>query len=643
MSKWGIVDKSLEGRAAVYFPHHHEVPRDPGVNRRYRAAMHVTPRMETRDRIRAKCKEDFLYYLMSFVNIFQAKGDPKPVPFIPYDFQIECFTVLWKCMHDGQEDCRLNKPRDMGATWMILCLFEHTWHWMSQRHLLLGSRREAELDGAAFGSVASPSTTTSPAGEWSKLLTKLDFIHMHQPKWIWPRGYVPRKQPYRTKLRIVNPATGSLIVGESANRDFGRSGRYYAVGFDEHAHTERAYEIIASCSQTSDCHLWWSSPAGPGTAFAMLGRSQIRQIQLKWWMHPLHAREMTLNESLGDKGRSSPWLVKEMNRIGNDPVLANSEIWANESYVSGSYYIQALFDLLLGPAGSKDDEVPTFRGTVRPPTHRGELDVRIDTTGPWPTNWLPQPEGQWQLWLNFDSEGRPPSDDRYIMGVDVATGTVDAYGRGSSNSTIAVISEYSRAKVATYATHGLVPHKFAAVVAAAARWFSGMDRHAYIIWDAGGPGGTMGDTIVGDYGMSDNVYLRPASRGTRGPMPGYVRPGNNEEARKPWGSHERMLWEREYTERCYDTVVEMQSYHHNPNGGPPVHIGSSMIGRRAGAADPSGARENHGDRMVATILACIELAKRKNQPKQPERIVPFGSVLHMRQLQQKRDLKRMLI
>lgn len=572
--------------------------------------------------LRKMCAEDLLFYLHSFVWIFQAKDDPKPVPFNLYDFQIECMTLMWKCMHDGQEDLRLKKPRDMGATWMVLCLFEHAWHFMPNIHLLLGSHRENEVDGTA-----GDASGATPVGEWSKLLPKIDFIHLHQPRWLLPNGYTPRQEPFRTRMKIANPELGSIFAGESASPKFGRSARYYAIGFDEHAHTDQAYQIIGSCSSTSDCHLWWSSPAGPSTAFAMLGRSDIKQIELDWWMHPLHAKGMTYNPALGDRGRSSPWFVKRMKGIGNDPTLANNEIWADETQSSGGYYHRELFDMMLGVGDKK--------GTVRNPSYRGELDFQVGENGPWPTRWIDQQNGRWQLWLHLDEEGRPPRDERYILGIDVAQGSVDAQGRGATNSTIEVIGQFSRQKVAEYAGHGMPAHRFAQLVLASARWFAGTERHGYMIWDAGGPGDVLGSIIVDDNGITENVYFRISKTDK---MPGHIKGGRSETAAQPWGQHVKMLWEGSYIEVSRDTVEEMQHYNSNPAGGAPVHGASKMTD------DPSGARENHGDRTTGTVLACIELKKRLDEgPTRKEDAPPFGSILHMRQLDRRRRLEAVRI
>ncbi len=617
---WGIIDKTLEGRQQVYFPHWYRqrCPTEGDTNLRYRQHKFATSSSRERKLLWKMCKEDFLFYLYTFVWLFKAKENPGPKPFNAYPFQVECFTMMWKCMHDGQEDMRMKKPRDVGATWMVMTLFDHAWHFMPNVHLLVGSRKEDEIDGTS-----KSAGETSKAGQWSKLLPKIDFIHLHQPKWMLPDGYRPRTPPFRSNLNIVNPDNGSLITGESANAKFGRSGRYYAIGFDEHAHTEQAHKIIGACSQTSDCHFWWSSPDGPSTAFAMLGRSKIQQINLNWWMHPLHAEEMTFDPVKGDRSRTSPWFVKEMNRIGNDPVLANNEIWADESQSSGSYFHRTVFDTLLG--------VGDEPGTVCDPVSVGEIDFTLTSDGPQPSRWLDQESGNWKLWLNLDHNGEPPHDERYILGIDVAAGTTDAMGRGASNSTIEVIGTHSRKKVAEYATHGMPAHKFAELCLAAARWFSGSEHYGYMIWDAGGQmGGAMASVIVEDNGIRHNIYWRTSGTSF---LPGYIQPGSSVSG-GIWGDFVKIICSGQYTETSRVMVEdEMRHYYANPNGGAPVHASSKST------EDPSGARANHGDRTTATVLATIELKKRMDEsPSREKDEPPFGSWLHSEKLRKKRDL-----
>lgn len=635
MSRWGIVNQSLEGRQRVYFPHW-TAGTCPGHGvsavdlRRWREKCFYAKDRRSRERLRKMCAEDLLFYLTTFVSIYQGKGrlgKPRPVPFLPYEFQAETLTVLWKCMHDDQEDVRIKKNRQMGGTYMVVAIIEHAWHFMPDLRFLLGSRKQEALDGSMRGA--------EKGGEWDKLLPKIDYVHLHEPNWLLPNGYVPRREPYRKSMRIINPENHSIIEAESANPNWGRGGVYYAMAFDEHAHTDVGREVVSSSSQASECHIWFSSPNGPSTAFAMLGRTDIRQVDLNWWYHPDYARDMTWDPAEGDRSRKSPWLMRELGRIGHDAMLANNEIWADETQSAGCFYTEA-FDVILGTGGHEP--------TVRAPTLVGEIDFEVGEQGPIPTRWVDQDGGRWKLWCHLDEKGDPPGDERYILGVDVAAGSRDELtGRGMSNSTIAVLGETSRSKVAEYATHGVPPHRFAEIVVAAARWFRGCEQHGYIIWDARGPGAQLGDVIVQEYGVTDNIYYHQMERRTstgskvRVPTPGWQVPGSRPHALAVWGAHVRMLWKGEYLERSIETVEEMRHFNHNPSGGAPIHSASRT------EVDPSGARENHGDRTTATVIACLELKERQSRPERPEEMPAYGSLQHARRLKERRTVASQLI
>src|SRR3972149_4169471 len=133
MSRWGLIDSDLENRQKLYFRHYfnQRVPLEPEANRRWRG-------------------KDFLFYCAGFLYIFDAgdeSGVPGPVPFIPHEFQVECITLAWAALHELRKPLRGKKPRRQGFTWIIIALFEHCWHFMSNRHLLVGSHREEEVDG----------------------------------------------------------------------------------------------------------------------------------------------------------------------------------------------------------------------------------------------------------------------------------------------------------------------------------------------------------------------------------------------------------------------------------------------------------------------------------------------------------------
>lgn len=251
MSRWGLIDNTLEGRQKIWFPHFFNglVPLQPEANRLWRQKIFFTTDPKERKMIRKMCAEDLLFFTAGFVSIYDAgdeSGVPGPVPFIPYEFQVESFTAMWSCMHVDRCPLRGKKPRKIGFTWMALDILNHCWQFMPNRTLLIGSHREEEVDGAA-----SSSKGGAFVGDWSLLFPKIDYMHIHQPRWLLPEGYKPRTEPYRTRMRIMNPENGSLFRGTSASSSAAHGERGWAAFWDEAALTENLYDIIAGLSEYS--------------------------------------------------------------------------------------------------------------------------------------------------------------------------------------------------------------------------------------------------------------------------------------------------------------------------------------------------------------------------------------------------------
>lgn len=595
MSHWGLIDNTLEGRQNLWFPHWsaHRVPTDPAENASYRKQLAVSTDRTDQRVIRRMCEEDFLFYLASFVYIFNAgdeEGEPGPVPFVPYDFQVELFTLLWDCLHGDRRPARVKKPRKMGLTWCVVSLLEHCWHFMPNRHILIGSRREDEVDGTM-----TMQKGAGFVGEWSKLMPKFDFIHLYQPQWLLPEGYRPRTEPYRTRMKLMNPGNGSIVWGTSAAATAGRQERGYAAFWDEAAHTDNLYEIIGSLSEFSPCKLWVSSIGNLDHAFSTTLRDSpnIAQAAPQWWMHPLYSVGLELDPKTGE--RTSPWLRRKLDEIGHDPVIANREYYADESRQIGGYYAPDTFRKMLGAPGEP--------GTVQEAFYRGEFDIIETTEGPIVSRWCDQPNGRWFLWFRFDAGGRPPRSTRYVIGVDVAAGTTDQAGRGASNSVIAVADWLTGSIVAELATHGVKPYEFAATACAVGRFFQGDDHGpAWIVYERNGPGAEFGETLLKRY-RYPNLFSEDRTRSSETKW-GWHKDGRGDNARLAFGLHQEMICDGRLKERSADCVAEMRHYQHNPNGhGAPIHSASIL------SDDPSGARDNHGDRVIARVCICQVMRK----------------------------------
>jgi hypothetical protein len=589
-----------------------------------------------RKMLRKKCAEDLLFYASTFVYIYDAgdeSGTPGPVPFIPYEFQVEALTKMWWSMHEQRCPLRSKKPRRMGLSWLATIIFEHCWHFMRNRHLLVGSHREEEVDGTmATGKLSAE------VGEWSKLIPKFDYIHLNQSPWLLPEGYQPRVEPFRSRMKIMNPENGSIIWGTSASGAAAHGERGYAAWWDEASRTENLYDIIGGLQAFSPCKFWISTIGNLDHPFSTILKEApgVEQLDLQWWMHPDYAKDVAIDPETGV--RTSPWLARKLAEINNDRMKANELYYADESVQVGGYYSA---DTFLKMAGTADKP-----GTVMLPRHIGELDV-IETPkyenaetpkGPFVSRFCEQPNGRWKFWMEFDAAGRPSRADRYILGIDTAAGTTDDSGRGASNSVIAVCSWLTGEIVAEYVTHGVKPFELAAIACAVGRWFEGDDfLPAFIVAESNGPGAELNETLVKKY-RYPNVFTEVGkwSKAGAGPKYGWHKVGG-EMARLAFGLHQQLICEGKFKERSAECVREMRHYQNNPNGtGAPIHTASLM------AADPSGTRDNHGDRVIARVCICQAL-KRAYEPQRMKGQAPWGSYRSLKESEKRQSWEDALV
>lgn len=625
MSKFGLIDKTLEGRMRVFFPHFmdNRVPLDPVENRRYRQRIQKTSSKQDRKLLWKMCREDLLFYISTFGSIFEADTkNPRPIPFIPHEFQVECFTVMWNAMHEGErQSVRGKKPRRIGFTWMVVYLFEHCWHFFPNRHLLVGSRNEDEVDGSMVMAKSSQF-----AGEWAKLLQKFDFVHVYQPSWIWPAGYKPRVAPCRVQMKIMNPENGSIVWGTSASSKAGRQERGYAAFWDEAAHTENLFDIIGALSEFSPCKFWISSIDNLDHPFSTILKESpdIVQLEPQWWMMPEYAKDMTIDPETGVK--TSPWLKRKLDAIGNDPVIANREYYADESQQIGGYYSPDTFHKLLGTSDKP--------GTVCEPLLRGELDIIDTPEGPRVSRFCEQPNGRWMLWFHLDPSGNPPRNTRYASGWDIAAGSTDTAGRGASNTVGKFGDRMTGEVVAEFVTHGVRPPKVARIAVAAGYWFEGNDfRPAFVVPERNGAGDEFTEEMAKEHRYT-NLFTEIRTRAAETKV-GWHKAA--EDGRRAFGLHQQMICDSRLIERSADCVSEMRHYQHNPNGkGAPIHSASKM------SKDPSGARDNHGDRVIATVCLCLALKSPYKAAPQAG-IAPRGSYRSLRESRERDEMATTLV
>ncbi len=450
---------------------HRLVPKDPEKNIVWRRRLLElgAKNQAMRDALWQMCREDLLFYVNSFLWTYDPRLVAHPaVPFITYDFQDDVFRQMQAAL--GKEDVLLKKSRDMGASWMLVTLFEWRWHFFPNQSFLLTSRNEGLVD---------------KRGDPKSLMWKIDFLHKHLPLWLKP-------QIDRIRLHIQNLDNDSTNDGEATTKDIARGDRRTGIGLDEFAFDENGYAVDAATQHATNTRFFNSTSNGTGTAFYALEQKlpAKQKIYLHWTLHPdkvrgqyksEHGRLIVLDESYDfpddypyilDGKTRSPWYDKECRRASHRQQIAR-EIDMDDM---GSH--SPVFDAA---------SLERLRPGLRPPFTQGRLLVDAETL-----------EGQFQqaeggplkLWESVDPYGELPRDERYTIGADISAGTGGEY---TSNSVLQAISHSRGAVVATYAANTILPTEFAGMAISMCKWFNG----AYLNFDAsGGMGATFRNEII---------------------------------------------------------------------------------------------------------------------------------------------------
>lgn len=533
---------------------------------------------EDRRALRRMCSEDLLFYVNAFCWTYDPRLEHPTVPFITYPFQDETLLELEESI--GKRDICIRKSRDMGASWMLCALFEWRWHFRPGQSFLLVSRNEDYVD---------------KPGNSKALFWKIDYILKNQPGWLLPR-YT------RTNLRLTNDENGSAIDGESTTGDVARGDRRTAIGMDEFAafDVDAGYKALASTRDATRSRIFNSTPAGAGNAFYDVAHSpQVKQVVLHWTKHPVKAEGLHFDPN----GRPrSPWYDEECRRCIHPQEIAQEldiDFQASDFQFFDPKEINRLVVM-----------------HCRPPTLRGDLEFDVNTREP--RAFVESPKGLLKLWCGVDAAGQVKHDLGYVMGVDIAAGT------GSSNSVISVADRRTREKIAELVTPNLRPDELGRYAVALARWLKdGSGVGAHMIWEAPGPGRNFGDVVM-ESGYR-NVYWRTREESlTKNvqPIPGWW--PVKDAKRAVFGDYRRALLDGSFINRSKDAMEELREIVYAANGA----IEHSKAIR---TIDPSGARENHGDRPTADALCCYALARRTPLPAERADEIPEGSILARRE------------
>ena len=594
-----------------------KVPKDPIRNRVWREAVlrHAAGSREARDYLHRLCAEDILFYLNTFVWLFEPRArHEKVIPFISFDFQDWVIPEIERAIDQGR-DLVIDKSRDVGASWMCLAVLEHKWHFRPDNTFYCLSRNEEAVDG--------------PKDE-DALFPKIDRIHRSLPVWLMPDGYPGTgKQQYRTKRSFFNPETGSSIKGGATVGDAAVGGRRTAILLDEFSRVEEGYEIDLGTADVTPCRIFNFTAYGTGNAaYDLLKNPHKKHIQIHWSFDPRKNRKMYKWDAQNSKMRYFRYEPAERDireceayvygpedndTVNFDPPgqpfvpirdgILRSPVYDAEERRRGSRrYMAIMWDIDYEGSDQRFFEVKLLSDLTREFCCRPywEGDLAIDSATGELHGLIEKENGPLRLWCTLTAQKPPRSPMGYASGTDISR------GRGATNSCFSIVNVSTGEKVAEYVRPDEKPETFAAKCFALGNLFlSEAGGNTLLAWESVGPGSDFGDTIE-ELGYS-NVYYekRPTpKKGTVG-IKASVKPGwspNKQKAADLLGEYQIALSQRRFINRSAPALGECEKYVFVPGGVEYQDAASS--GKIAGDRDHTGARENHGDRVVADALAC---------------------------------------
>jgi len=221
----------------------------------------------------ALCADDPTYFFENYLWTYDPRTQDKDLPFMLYEFQKEKIVDRFVEAVNNKHDLLVEKPRDMGASFTFLgtALWGWRFHNWDGR---IGSRKEEYVDTKEV---------------LDALFPKLRYMFYRLPKWMLPKGFVPRM--HDTYMKLVNPE-GGVLVGEATNPNFGRGGRSNFTLFDEFAAWECDSMAWEGAADTTPCRIALSTLGEDVMCkYNVLRREWLKErsewvVQLHWTMHP---------------------------------------------------------------------------------------------------------------------------------------------------------------------------------------------------------------------------------------------------------------------------------------------------------------------------------------------------------------------
>ena len=482
-------------------------------------------------------------------------------PFVLWPCQEMAIREVVNAVNDGR-DVVIRKSRDMGASWLLASVSSWGWLFKGWQSLLV-SRVEDGVDRP---------------GDPDSLMWKVDFLLQSQPPWLLPGvadELLRRGSDTRQHMMLRNPVSGATIVGQASTAHVGRGGRRTLILFDEFASMGDAEAAWRSAADASACRIAVSTPLGSGTQYSTLVRmartqGDPRLVELLYTDHPFKGShpetrvdvDGRVTGTAGGEYVWTPWLGEQLKR--RDTVDMAQNVFATEVGSGSNFFTPGVVTSHLNEFAMPGEKCELLRG-----------------------RFVADPNGRWRVFRHGDSVCE------YVLFAD------PSYGTGSANAAICVMDADSREVVAEFADPNVPPHDLAQEMVEVAMTTYRGRRLPMIGWEVNGPGAAMHHDFLR---IGYHAVYRQRIQGTTTERL-TIRYGWNSSRRAKrtlLGSLSRAISQGSVRIPSEETLREMMNYVILEDGG----IESGSVRDLS-----SGARESHGDRVIAlagALMLCEE-------------------------------------
>lgn len=425
---------------------------------------------DAQDALRVACREDILFWINVFVWQFNPQHKGREVgPFITWDFQdwaiigregphahewgimecIECNCKEFPRTHG--HTLRIEKSREMGATWLCLLVQIHACLFKPRQKFLLISRDEDSVD--------RPDDPDS-------LMWKIDFVLEHLPDWMTGR--------VRTrKMGRFFESTSSSINGEASTGKAGVGGRATAVFIDEFSQIKEDKEVFDRTADTAECRIFNFTHKGTDTmAYALCYETKysgMRSLKMHWSQHPEKKRGLYYYDQEHKKLRTLDALFGyepgyEFDMTGapmGGPYPGLRSPWYDNQCRNVRSERGVAMDLDIDPRGATDQFFDGYRiGLLKikyaiAPIWVGNLDYDKNTGAD--AKLIRTDKGLIRMWVS-------PVSDREMPKIKASGGIDVAAGSGRTPSCVSLFNCKTGEKFLEYSNATIYPNDLAVFV-----------------------------------------------------------------------------------------------------------------------------------------------------------------------------------